>query len=198
MNVIEVGSNNGEDTIEFSKNSNVWCFEPNPFFVNILNEKFRDNSNVKIIQSAVGERDGESVFNISKDGLSSSLNNLSDFSISNELIEYVSQITVNVTRMDTFVTNNNIEVVDYFHCDAQGDDLKVLKSFGDKLHIIKKGVIEITKSNYLYESATNSLENCVNFLTNNDFVIVNLPEILKSKSYDCNLKFHKKTRNKLI
>ena len=132
MNIIEIGANDGGNTSKFFKDAMIWSFEPNPFLAKTLRYKFRNNTNIQIIEKAVGDFDGTSTFNISADGQSSSLYELSTFSKENTKIKYVSQVLVDVIRMDTFLIQNNIDIIDYFHCDAQGNDLTILKSFGDK------------------------------------------------------------------
>jgi FkbM family methyltransferase len=173
MKIIEVGANNGDHTLEFSKNSKVWAFEPIPSYVKILKDKFKNNPNVRIVDSAVSDFNGTASFNISTNGWSSSLNDLTDFSISNTKVRFESQIKVNVTRMDTFIIENNIDTIDYFHCDAQGNDLKILQSFGDKLSLIKRGKVEVSFGNELYKDVINDLDSVIDFLKNNGFKISN-------------------------
>jgi len=192
MKIIEIGANNGDHTSEFSKNSKVWAFEPIPLYVKILKDRFKNNSNVVIIDSAVSDFDGVSSFNVSTNGWSSSLNDLTDFSINNTKVRFESQINVNVTRMDTFIIENNIDTIDYFHCDAQGNDLKILHSFGDKLSLIKKGKVEVSFGNELYKDVINDLHSVIDFLKNNGFKISNWRNInnkLNKHHYDGNVEF---------
>jgi len=199
MKIIEVGANNGDHTLEFSKNSKVWSFEPIPLYVKILKDRFKNNSNVVIIDSAVSDFDGTAPFNISTNGCSSSLNELTDFSINNTKVIFESQINVNVTRMDTFIIENNIDTIDYFHCDAQGNDLKILQSFGDKLSLIKKGKVEVSFGNELYKDVINDLDSVINFLKNNGFEISNWRDInSKLNHYDGNVKFFNKNHINLL
>lgn len=192
MNIVEIGANNGSNTTDFLQNSNLWIFEPNPKYVNILNDKFENNDNVKIFQKAVSNFDGNAVFNISSDGVSSSLNKLSKFSIDNNLIKFDSSIIVDVIRMDTFLIENNIDIINYLHCDAQGNDLRILESFGDRIHSIERGMVEVSLRDELYDDVINDFKNTIIFLENNGFVIENLLELKNTKWYDGNLKFHKK------
>lgn len=192
MKIIEIGANNGDHTSEFSKNSKVWAFEPIPSYVKILKDKFKNNPNVEIIDSAVSDFDGTASFNISTNGMSSSLNELTDFSINNTKVRFELQINVNVTRMDTFMTKNNIDIIDYFHCDAQGNDLKILQSFGEKLSLIKKGKVEVSFGNELYKDVINDLDSVIYFLKNNGFEISNWRDInskLNIHHYDGNVEF---------
>lgn len=202
MNIIEIGANDGGNTSKFFKDAMIWSFEPNPFLAKTLRYKFRNNTNIQIIEKAVGDFDGTSTFNISADGQSSSLYELSTFSKENTKIKYVSQVLVDVIRMDTFLIQNNIDVIDYFHCDAQGNDLTILKSFGDKLSSVRAGKIEVSLNNELYKNVCNDLETSISFLTENGFDISNLNDINKIKSqsihYDVNVEFYRKSDKTLI
>jgi hypothetical protein len=95
--------------------------------------------------------------------------------------------------MDTFVEENKINTIDYFHCDAQGNDLKILKSFGKKISIIKEGKVEVTLHSQLYKNATNNIYSVANFLISNKFTIDNLKLLENKKWYDGDLFFYKKS-----
>lgn len=202
MNVIEIGANDGGDTFRFSKSSNVWCFEPNPHYTKLLNENFQNNDNVKIIQKAVSNFNGKAYFYISVDGVSSSLNHLTEFAINKTNIQYVERVLVDVIRMDTFIKEYNIDKIDYFHCDAQGQDLNILKSFGDKIKIIQKGKVEVTLKDELYSNTSNNIDEVIHLLTTNGFEVINWREINKNKMdvyrYDCNVMFCKKNSKSII
>jgi len=202
MNIIEIGANDGGNTARFSKNSNVWCFEPNPHYAKLLSSLFINNTNVKIIQKAVSNYNGKGYFYISVDGVSSSLNNLTEFAINNTQIKYTDKVLVDVIRMDTFLNDSNIDVIDYFHCDAQGEDFNILKSFGDKIHIIQKGKIEVSLNDELYSNISNNVNDVADFLNDSGFEVINWREINKNKidiyRYDCNLEFCKKNNKQLI
>jgi FkbM family methyltransferase len=202
MNIIEIGANNGSNTANFSKNSNIWCFEPNPHYAKLLGEIFINNPNVKVLQKAVSDFNGKAYFYISVDGASSSLNNLTEFARSKTNIRYIDRVLVDVVRMDSFLMDNNINTIDYFHCDAQGADLKILKSFGNKLHIIEKGKVEASLKDELYSDTSNNVDETIELLINSGFEILNLREIDMYKSdiyrYDCNIQFCKKNNKKLI
>jgi hypothetical protein len=95
--------------------------------------------------------------------------------------------------MDTFINENNIDTIDYFHCDAQGNDLKILHSFGDKLSLIKKGKVEVSFGDELYKDVINDLHSVIYFLKNNGFEISNLRDInnkINKGHYDGNVEFY--------
>jgi hypothetical protein len=151
---------------------------------------------------AVSDFNGTANFNISSDGVSSSLNELTEFSIKNTKIKYNNKIEVNVVRMDTFLMENNIQIIDYLHCDAQGEDLKILKSFGNFISIIKKGKIEVTLKDELFSNTSNHIDDVVHFLNINEFEIINWREIDMNRKdiyrYDGNVEFCKKNTKNLI
>ncbi len=201
MNIIEIGANDGGHTFELSKHSKVWAFEPDPLNIKILKDKFINNKNVVIIESAVSDFNGTALFNIATNRMSSSLNDLTEFSINNTKVRFENQINVDVVRMDTFIYENGIDVIDYFHCDAQGNDLKILKSFGDKLSLIKRGKIEVSFGEELYKNVTNDLYSVVDFLKNNGFEISNWRDIndkLNKRYHDGNVEFFNKNYINLI
>jgi len=139
--IIEIGGFDGEDTEKYSQNENnfVYCFEPNKDNAENLRKRFYNKKNVKVIEKAVGTFDGREKFYLAKKKMSSSLNKPSQYSLDNKIVEIESQYDVDVINLNTFIAENNIKQIDYFHCDAQGSDLGILKSLGNKIHIIKKG-----------------------------------------------------------
>ena len=78
--------------------------------------------------------------------------------------------------MDEFIETNKINKIDYLHCDAQGSDLDVLKSFGKYLQILVKGKVEGCVTNNLYKNE-NNVKTLINFLESNNFQIINVNDI---------------------
>ena len=69
----------------------------------------------------------------------------------------------------------DIKTIDYFHCDIQGLDLSALESLGTYISIVKEGQIEVAnKRNVLYENSNNYIEDVINFLEKNNFIIKNI------------------------
>lgn len=204
MTIIEIGGCDGEDTKKYLslENCEVWCFEPNPDNLKILYSKFFDNKNLKIIPKAVGDFDGKGKLNIALENFksisqSSSMFNLSEFSIKNNLIKFIDQIDVDVIRMDTFIETHKIKIIDYLHCDAQGSDLNILKSFGNHLYKIKKGQIEGCNKENMYESE-NMVSSIIEYLEKNNFYISNKKEIDECDWWDTNIQFYNKNLTTII
>ena len=66
----------------------------------------------------------------------------------------------------------NRDKIDFIEIDTQGNDFNVLKSFGDKISIIKEGVVEASNNVDLYKGVNNRIENIREFLETNGFQIV--------------------------
>lgn len=190
--VLEVGVSDGYDTEKLVKKFNlpVYGFEPVPHLFDILNQKFASNPNVHITQAAVDIEEGLRDFYISNpngkftDGTNrpihpygcSSLHKFADdihdkwpgrpdFNVSEK-------IQVKTINLEKFLDENSFdgEIV-YLHCDAQGNDLNVLRSLGKYLRCVKEGVIEVAAKTELYKETDNTVDNAVTFFKENGFRI---------------------------
>lgn len=182
--IFDVGANNGATSREWlriSPNSLIYAFEPTPFLLNkYLYPLAKEVNNVKVIPKAVGINSGLIDFNIAgqADWGCSSIHEFSDNL--NETwpgrrdFKVTEVIQVKCITMKDFVEENDIQRIDYFHCDTQGNDLNVLMSFGDKLSIIEEGEIEVFEQNPLYNKINNSRESCQAFLEENGYRVTGL------------------------
>ena len=196
--IIEIGAYDGNDTQKYAGMSNtfVYCFEPNEDLFIKLKQRFLGYQNVKVLKQAIGEINGDSTFYITKNKMSSSLNKLSNYSIKNNINEIEYSTIVNVIRFDTFLEKNNITNIHYLHCDAQGSDLEILKSIGDKISIISSGQVEGSRNKNLYETE-NHYTKIIEYLESKGFLILNKEEIENRTNWlDLNILFkNKKTQN---
>lgn len=152
--IIDVGANTGTDSLPLARqfpSGLVYAFEPTPELANDLRSK--SPSNYHVIEAAVDTDIGEKTFNVSGvgDWGRSSLDHFDPgareaFGGNAILNVYTKQIIVNCTRLDHFCETHNITRIDYLHVDAQGNDLRVLQSLGDKITIVKMGVVEAARS----------------------------------------------------
>lgn len=180
--VIEVGGNAGDDTQNYASRPDtfVYSFEPVPLLAGRLKDKFRGVSNVEILQLAISDFDGQAEFGISGPDETwnmgcSSLNNFNP-NIGDEWggrqdFQFMDKTLTGVIRMDTFMHECNLDEIEFLHCDAQGSDLKVLQSFGEKLHLLKAGRVEAANTVSLYDGVDNSVYSIVKFLEENGFQI---------------------------
>jgi len=200
--IVEIGANYGQHTYNFVENHNtfVWAFEPIPILSNRLKDIFKDKKNIEVIQKAVSNYNGISKFKISDpnvgacdygcSSLNEFTNNIEDIWPNRPDFKFMDEIDVEVIRMDKFIYENDIKQIDYFHCDAQGSDLLILESFGDKINIIKSGVVEAANRVNLYQ-VDNTVTSIINFLEKNNFNITNKNEI-NSSSEELDIYFEKK------
>lgn len=194
MIIFDVGANTGMSTKEYMTETNViYAFEPIPQLV----ESFLlplQSSRYFIVQKAVSDFDGTSSFNVARqdpsltDGSLFGCSSLYEFSDDldqtwpgRQDFEVTQQIDVKVTRMDTFIKENYISKIDYLHCDTQGNDLKVLKSFGEYIGFLNSGKVECVKKNSLYKDVDNDLDKVIDFLKNQGFKI---DEVQSNDSFD--------------
>lgn len=179
--IIEIGANNGLHTFDFvaQPDTFVWTFEPVPKVADSLVQKLNEKgfNNYKLLRYAVSDTEGLQQFHLSHPGGNYACSSLNQFT---EDIhkkwpgrpDFVVTNTIDVTtiRMDTFIDQERIEEIDYFHCDAQGSDFKVLQSFGKHLNKIKSGRVEAANKVSLYKS-DNSATTIMKWLISNGFII---------------------------
>lgn len=159
MNFIlfDIGANWGTDSLEKTRtdqNVKTWAFEPTPELIRHLSENSKNFADRYQIQPmALSDFDGTAQFNIAdqEDWGCSSLNTFSDHLDrtwpGRTDFKFNRSLTVEVSRFDTWYYKNNIQLdkIDYFHCDTQGSDLKVLQGMGDLIQLIEYGVVECAR-----------------------------------------------------
>jgi len=176
----DVGANNGSDSVHVAFENPelfVYGFEPTPEMYNEIQNKISNIKNYILIKKAVSDFEGKATFNVAgqSDWGCSSLLEFSE----NSQIEWpgrtdfkvTQQIEVDVIRLDKFIEDEGIDVIEYIHIDTQGSDLNVLKGLGTKISIVKEGVMEAAgKDNILYNKQNSELDS-IKFLEENGFII---------------------------
>lgn len=178
MIVFDVGANNGSTFSNMFGNPEIiiYQFEPTPILLETdLYPNASKYENIIVVPKAVDIANGQRVFNLA---LNPAVNSLYEFS---DYLEFTwpgrsdcrkyGEMTVDCVRMDTFCIENNITQIDIFHCDTQGNDLNVLKSFGDIISIIQQGVVEACNQNPLYKKMNNGIATICKFLEGQGFQI---------------------------
>jgi FkbM family methyltransferase len=184
--LFDVGANNGSTSVYHwlgDTNNLIYGFEPTPEMCAQIESKIEGHDNYILTKKAVSDFNGKATFNVAGtvDWGCSSLLEFSDKSQTewpnkNTAWDFqvTHQIEVDVIRLDTFIEENNITVIDYLHVDTQGSDLKVLKGLGKYIDIVVSGVVEAaTKPDILYYNQCTK-EECIKFLEDNGFKIVNV------------------------
>jgi FkbM family methyltransferase len=180
--MFDIGAHEGQSSIRKAReNSNlyVYAFEPVPKLIEEIKSKITDLTNYRIITKAVSDYNGEAFFNVREEG-DWGQGSLSDFTDSVDVVwpgtglRFTDKIKVDVTRLDTFIEENNISMIDYLHIDAQGGDLKVLRGLGKYISIVNSGVVEASNPNKLYYKDQNTVDDTVNFLKKSGFEITSI------------------------
>ena len=171
MNVaFDVGADDGFHGISFALTNpkiNVFAFEPikgskKRILKNLkkVEEFFGVKiSNYKITNAAISDFKGNTTFYETKYKVGSSLlkpkKKLSKFWTRSEdyLIKTVrkglkvrKKYKVKVLTLESFCKKNSIKIINYLHIDAQGNDLKVIKSLKNYKKYLIEGVAEVPKS----------------------------------------------------
>lgn len=154
---IDVGAHLGEGTLEaalYNPKLLVFAFEPNWALARQIMWRA---ANFVVLPMAVSDTDGLSEFFINASDGSSSLARMeraglahwTDLDLSVQATTCVSTI-----RLDTFMKLCDLRNVDYLKVDAEGADLRVVQSAGDRLRDIRKIKLEVDVApDRLYQGA---------------------------------------------
>jgi FkbM family methyltransferase len=159
--IFELGSRDLEDAVRLTDhftNSKCYSFECNPDCLRVCRERlnssdYRDvKKRVTLIEKAVSITNGPILFRpfdltkYNNMGASSifeidfSKRSPSDHDYDRGCVQ--TELTVDGTRIDTYMDDNNISAVDLLCIDLQGYELNALKSMGEKLHTVKHIITE--------------------------------------------------------
>ena len=183
--IFDIGANTGDTLVQHAQanpNFQYYAFEPVPQLFEKLIQITADLPNVVLVKKALSNFNGKAEFNLADDSDNHTVSSLLEFSPDYqknwshviEYINHVDKIEVDVIRLDEFVESFGITQIDYFHCDAQGSDLDVLKGLGDKISIIKEGAVEAAlKYNALYKNQC-MVDQVAKYLEEHNFVVTNI------------------------
>lgn len=208
MIVFDIGANQGNsgwkklnmltrDAEKLTKEDKVYAFEPTPWLVDrylrVLERGAPDN--YVVIPKAVSLENGISDFYITSKRLGCSslhtFHNDVPITWNSNHFNIHKTIKVETTRLDTFITANKIKKIDYFHCDAQGGDLNVLKSLGTKINIIEHGVVEGHHPEKPLYFGNNSIPNIISFLEESGFIVNSRDKLLNTDKKEVDIHFSK-------
>lgn len=189
--VLEVGMSDGFDTQRLIERWGlpIYGFEPVPAMYEHTSKRFKDNDNVHVMHAAVDIEDGIKPFHLSNpqgvftDGSGRKIHPYgcsSLYEFADDIhqkwkgrpdFNMVETVDVKTIRLDTFLDQIQFDgEIEYMHCDAQGNDVNVLKSLGKYLPRLKSGVIEVAASVELYKNTNNTIAAATKFLTQNGFI----------------------------
>ena len=174
--VFEFGSRYGEDTFTFAKkltNATIYGFECNPNTLDECKLRVSKHNNIILTEAAVSDSDGTITFySINKDktktdhldgnqGASSTLKASGKY-LAEKYVQ--DEVKVKSIRLDTFMKNNNIDIIDILWMDIQGGELSALKGLGDRISDVKiiyseVEFVEIYENQPLFYDIKNYLDN---------------------------------------
>lgn len=141
LTILEIGCATGADTLDLRRlfpRARIFCFEPDPRNVFHLKKSILKDQ-VTLIDAAVGDHDGEAVFNLS-DGkvpsqaradvrtwtFSSSLKKPTGHLTEAPWVKFERTAKVKVIRLDTFIAQHGVDRIDFIWADVQGaEDLLI-------------------------------------------------------------------------
>jgi FkbM family methyltransferase len=160
---IDVGAHAGESTLEAARKRpglRVYAFEPNLSLAAGLMGRL---PNYIVLPMAVAGRDGSAAFHLNRFDAASSLlpfhpEGLSHW-VTAEDLGVAETVPVPTIRLDTFLNRAGIRNVEYLHVDAQGADLAVVQSAGERLRDVRRIKLEVQLGAVpLYEGAATRQE----------------------------------------
>jgi FkbM family methyltransferase len=161
--ILEIGAANGVDTLEFINIFNdldfkMYCFEPDLRNIKAFKETVND-PRVTLFEMAIGDKNGKATFNQSNDiyNLSSSLKKpiMENMKATWPLMEFDKTYEVDVMTLDKFLSDNNIDKVDFIWADVQGaEDLMILGGKNSLIDKVRYMYTEYSNTEY-YENELN-------------------------------------------
>lgn len=191
---IDVGAFNCDSTYGaalFNPSLRVYAFEPN---LEIVAPVFGSLPNIFIIPMAVSETDGVSELNVTAYPDASSLLPLDDEGvrrwIGGQDLRVAAKRVVPTIRLDTFMALTGLKTVDYLKIDAQGMDLAVVKSLGERLKDVRKIYLEVCVTKHPLYRGCCTKDEVVGFLVGRGFELVGIDT--QSNGAEENLTFLRK------
>ncbi len=188
-----MGAHEGESTFPYAAADPrllVYAFEPNLRAASRVMARLR---NYVVIPIAIAENDGCAQLNLNAYEQSSSLL-VADLEgvkkwTGGEQFKVVGSVTVQTMRLDTFMNACGIAGLDFLKVDAQGLDLQVVRSAGDRLADIARVQVEATTVSYRQYEAAPGRSVIVDFMESKGFHLVREEE--QSYGQEANLTFVK-------
>lgn len=150
LTIFDVGCNKGFYTEyllnTIGKNHNLYLFDPSERFYNIVSEKFKTFDNIHIKNVGISDLNEQDINfyelisdNDNVEGMSS-LNNRNVFSRYDYSVN-----KINTINLDTFITEQNIDNIDFIKIDTEGQELKILNGLKDSFD---KKIINLMQIEY--------------------------------------------------
>ena len=192
---VDVGSHYGEMIKTISNEFNVkkiFAFEPNPACISSL--KNLNQNNVKIFQTALGEKNGFAQLNIGYISSMSTINNLNYESFYTKIKKlvirlfylrntiYRNKIKVKKSLLFNILKKNKVKKIDLIKIDTEGHEFNVLKGLRN---YIKKTNIVLLEYHYDDSLIKNyNFEKLNLFFVKNNFKLISKNKMLLRKGFE--------------
>lgn len=174
--IIDLGSRDGEDAYYLSKElygKKVYAIDANPDAIDIMTSRYPW---MQIRYCAISDSNGETTFQRVRDADASMVGCSSIYAnkVANEpqFEGKVDLINVPLKTMQTFMSEESLEVIDIIKVDTEGYTWQVLQGFGDKLNNVRLLHLETEKEPTHAEHKNN--QEVAEFMVNNGFKLVDL------------------------
>mgnify|MGYP003583294258 CR=1 FL=1 len=155
--IVDIGANVGDFAVAVAQRNptlQVFAVEPIPKMARHIEDRAAGSelSNLVCIEAAVDELARKATFHVADHhdrGVSSLLEFDKDAIDRNEYwkqradLHFTNDIVVQVDRMDRLLPWDHIDRISFLKIDAQGCDMRALRSFGDKIDRIDAGMVEV-------------------------------------------------------
>jgi FkbM family methyltransferase len=172
---IDVGAHLGEGTLDAAFNDPrllVFAFEPNWTLARRIMGRA---ANFVVLPMAISDSDGFAEFFINSSDGSSSLVKMEESGLAHWKdfdLTVQSKAIVPTIRLDTFMELSDLRWVDYLKVDAEGVDLQVVQSAGERLKDIREIKLEVdTAPDRLYQGAPRRDE-VITFMISRGFELI--------------------------
>ncbi len=130
--IFDVGANEGQSALEFERKlapATIYCFEPFPKTFERLAKNTTGHSNIKPINTALGESSGWHTMYLTEDSLTHSLlpASIQAKDYLGSMMERSGEVQVRTSTLDDFVQQEQIRHIDLLKLDVQGFELKVIQ-----------------------------------------------------------------------
>ena len=154
-------------------NLTVYAFEPNLSLVAQLAGRL---PNYVVVAMGVSDREGFRPFYLNSDDATSSLLPFSPEGLrtwrGGEELQTTDVVSVPTIRLDTFLLQMKIEKLKYLKVDAQGHDLEVIRSLGERIQDVERVQLEVNIAPVPQYEGSHSRREVVEYMESRGFELV--------------------------
>jgi FkbM family methyltransferase len=166
MKIIQIGSNNGNDSVRqfITENQNnidlVVLVEPIPFILDQLKENYKNFNNIFIENIAISDDEFEKFTLYYEEGSNYELSSFRKQHLidCNCSLEKIKSIDVDCLTINQLFEKHNIDTLDYLHIDTEGLDVHIISSIDFNKFKINNIIFEIIHADGTQQMETNYTE----------------------------------------